>query len=93
VIEITDWAAEVLARSLDAARRLNPDAVIKLVRRGDRVEPVLAERAGADDVVMAGGAGVEVAVEAGLDGVLDVEPPHDRLVLKPPGSAPSPRDR
>jgi hypothetical protein len=32
-----------------------------------------------------------VLVEEGLEGLLDVEEPHDRLVLRPAGSTPNPR--
>jgi hypothetical protein len=30
-------------------------------------------------------------VEPGLDGLIDIEEPHDRLVLRPPGSSPNSR--
>jgi len=88
-VETTDLAKEVLRRSVAAARRFNPEATIRLVRRGSAVEPVLAERAepGDERLDLEG-----VVVESGIGGLLDVEPPHDRLVLKPPGSAPNPRE-
>jgi hypothetical protein len=31
-------------------------------------------------------------VEAGLEGLVDIEEPHDRLVLKPAGSPPNVRE-
>jgi hypothetical protein len=33
-----------------------------------------------------------VFVEGGLEGLVDIEEPHDRLVLRPAGSTPNPRD-
>jgi hypothetical protein len=90
VIEVTDWAQDILTRSQQAARRFNPNTVIRLARDGAEVVALLAERPQeADQEVRAGD--VVVYAEAELDGVLDVEEPHDRLVLKPPGSAPNPR--
>lgn len=79
-VEISDAAVEVLRRSLDAARRLNPDVVIRLVRDASSVRTVLAEAAEPSDTLTE-----LVAVEAGIDGVLDVESPHDRLVLRARG--------
>jgi hypothetical protein len=90
VIEVTDWAQDILTRSQQAARRFNPNTVIRLARDGAEVVALLAERPQeADQEVRAGD--VVVYAEAELEGVLDVEEPHDRLVLKPPGSAPNPR--
>ena len=90
MIEVTDWAQDILTRSQQAARRFNPNTVIRLARDGAEVVALLAERPQeADQEVRAGD--VVVYAEAELDGVLDVEEPHDRLVLKPPGSAPNPR--
>lgn len=85
-VEVTDAAAEVLRRSLEAARRFNPDVVIRLVREASGVKTVLAERAEPSDALIERGLAV-VAVEAGLEGVLDVESPHDRIVLRSPGLA------
>jgi hypothetical protein len=90
VLEFTEWARDILARSQQAARRFSPGAVIRLARRGGGVEAVLAE--GPEDGDRAEAAGeVIVYVEDGLEGLVDVEEPHDRLVLKPPGSAPNVR--
>ena len=36
-LEFTGWAIEILQRSHEAARRLNPDAVVRLHRTGDGV--------------------------------------------------------
>jgi hypothetical protein len=90
VIEVTDWARDILTRSHAAARRFNPDATIRLARVGSEVQAVLAGApAPGDQAVQIGE--VTVYVEAGLEGRIDVEEPHDRLVLKPPGSSPNPR--
>jgi hypothetical protein len=90
MIEFTDWAKDILTRSQDAARRFNPDALIRLVRTPSGVQAVLT------DHVEAGDHAVEVAgmilyVEAGLEGLIDIEEPHDRLVLRPAGSRPNVR--
>jgi hypothetical protein len=90
VIEVTEWARDILTRSHEAARRFNTDATIRLARTSTGVEAVLAEGPEPDDQVVRLGEAT-VYVESGLEGVVDVEEPHDRLVLKPPGAAPNPR--
>ncbi len=91
MIEFTEWARDILSRSWQAARRFNPDAKIRLARVGGAVQAVLTDEAeGTDQAVAIGEA--TVFVEAGLDGLVDVEEPHDRIVLKRPGSAPNPRE-
>jgi hypothetical protein len=90
VIEVTEWARDILTRSQDAARRFNPGATIRLARVGDTVQAVLAETPEPGDQPVELGE-VTVHVEEGLDGLLDVEEPHDRLVLRPAGSSPNPR--
>jgi len=90
VIEFTDWAKDILTRSHEAARRFNPDARIRLARVGGAVQAQLTDRPGHDDQVVDVG-GVTVYVEAGLEGLVDIEEPHDRPVLKPPGSTPNVR--
>ncbi len=90
MIEVTEWAQDILGRSQEAARRFNEDTVIRLVRKGEGVEAVLAEGPEEDDQrVMAGE--VMVYAEHDLEGLVDIEEPHDRIVLKPPGSTPNPR--
>ena len=78
-------------RSHAAATRFNPDAKIRLARTDSGVEAILAERAEPSDEPIDIG-GVTLYVESGLDGLLDVEEPHDRLVLRPTGSPPNQRD-
>jgi hypothetical protein len=90
VIEVTEWAMDILTRSQAAARRFNPDATIRVARVGGDVQAVLAEAPeGGDQELHFGEA--TIYVEAGLEGLIDVEEPHDRLVLKPPGSEANPR--
>jgi hypothetical protein len=90
VLEVTDWARDILTRSHQAAQRFDPSTTIRLARAGTEVQAQLAESARPDDQPVDLGE-VTVYVEAGLEGLIDVEEPHDRLVLKPPGSAPSVR--
>ena len=90
VVEFTDWAKDILTRSQQAARRFNPDAVIRLARAGAEVQAMLAEGPEPGDQAEEVD-GVTVYVESGLDGLVDVEEPHDRLVLRPEGSPPNVR--
>ena len=90
MIEVTDWAQDILTRSQEAARRFNPDARIRLARVGGGVEAVLAERPEPSDREVEVGT-MTLYVEEGLQGLLDVEEPHDRLVLRPAGSDPNVR--
>ena len=91
MIEVTEWARDILGRSQAAAVRFNPGTVIRLVRTRDGgVEARLADGPEpTDQPVEAGDA--KVFAEEGLEGVLDIEEPHDRVVLKPPGSPPNER--
>ena len=83
-IEFTDWATEILRRTHAAARRLNPDATVRLHRRGDGVEFSLTDERHEGDAHVAE-SGFELWVEPGLEGTVDVVEPHDRLILRPPG--------
>ena len=90
-IDFTDWAKDILQRADAGARRLNPAARVRLVRAGAVMEAVLADTPGAgDDVVSIGEA--TIFIESGLQGLVDIEEPHDRLVLKPLGSQPNIRE-
>lgn len=90
MIEVTDWARDILTRSHAAARRFNAGAAIRLARTASGVEAILAEgpEPGDQEVELGQAA---IYVEPGLEGLIDVEEPHDRLVLKPPGSPHNPR--
>jgi len=90
VIEFTDWAKDILARSQAAARRFNPDAKIRLAKVGGAVQAQLTDRPRDDDQVFDLD-GTTVYIEAGLEGLVDIEEPHDRPVLKPAGSRPNDR--
>ena len=90
MIEVTEWAKDILGRAQAAARRFNPNARIRLTRVDDRVQAVLAEGALPSDRELGVG-DMTLLVEEGLEGLLDVEEPHDRLVLRPAGSTPNPR--
>jgi hypothetical protein len=88
VIDVTDWARDILTRSQVAARRHNPAARIRLARVGGSVQAILAEAPEPDDREERIG-DMTLYVERGLEGLLDVEEPHDRLVLRPVGSPPN----
>ena len=90
VLEVTDWARDILTRSHQAARRFNPGATIRLARMGGRIEATLAEAPEQDDHPLDLGE-VTVYAETGLEGLIDVEEPHDRIVLRPSGSTPNVR--
>jgi len=84
VIAFTDWATEILARTWEAARRFNPDAMVRLHRTADGVEFVLTDEHIETDTPIDGD-GFRLFVEEGLEGTVDVVEPHDRLILRPPG--------
>jgi hypothetical protein len=85
VIEFTDWAIDILRRAHEAARRFNPDATIRVERAAGGVAFALTDEPRPGDSIVHGD-GFDVLVEDGLDGVVDVVEPHDRLILRPPGS-------
>jgi len=86
MIEFTPRASEILRRSTEAARRFNPDARIRVFRRGGGVEFALAERPEPGDREIEG-EGFEVLVAEEIDGVVAVVEPHDQLVVRPAGSS------
>jgi hypothetical protein len=92
VIEFTDWARDILNRAQAAAIRFDPRARVRLARTGTGVEALLVHEPESGDAEVDAG-GVLVFVEAGLQGLVDVEEPHDRLVLRPAGSTPNPRSQ
>lgn len=90
MIEFTDWAVDILNRSQQAARRFDPSVHIRLARTLQGVQAVLAQEPGdADEPVEVGE--MTLWVERGLEGLVDIEEPHDRLVLRPAGSTPNVR--
>lgn len=90
MIEVTEWARDILTRAQEAARRFDPEARIRLARIDGGVQAVLTDSAQTGDREVEVG-DMTLFVEDGLDGLVDVEEPHDRLVLRPAGSAPNVR--
>ena len=82
MIDVTGRAADLLAKADSAARRFNPDARIRVVPDGVGVRFVLTDGHEDGDTVVERN-DVTFFVDATLDGVVDVEEPHDRLVLQP----------
>jgi hypothetical protein len=89
-IEITEWARDILGKSQEAARRFNPDARIRLTRGPGGVQAVLTDAPSPSDQTVEIGS-MTLFVETGLEGLVDIEEPHDRVVLKPAGSPPNVR--
>jgi hypothetical protein len=89
-ITFTDWATDILGRAQQAARRFDPEARLRLAKTPNGVQAVLVHDPDPDDRALETG-GVTVYVESGLQGLVDVEEPHDRLVLRPAGSPPNDR--
>lgn len=88
MLEITEWASDLLARSRDAARRFQPGVVIRVVPRAGGIEAKLAEAPEHDDEPSP----IEgVYLAPGLDGMIDAQEPHSELVLRPAGSTPNER--
>jgi hypothetical protein len=85
MIEVTEWARDILSKSQQAATRFNPAARIRLTKTHGGVQAVLTDAPPSTDQPVEIGA-LTFYVEAGLEGLVDIEEPHDRLVLKPAGS-------
>ena len=90
MIELTNWARDILTRAAEAATRFNPDARIRLARTLQGVQALLTDEPQPDDQILTFDS-TTVFVERGLEGLVDVEEPHDRLVLRPTGSTPNER--
>jgi len=82
VIEITDRAIELLEKATEAARRFDPSAGIRIVGHPGNVRFELADGPAPGDRAVECGR-VTIHVEAHLTGLIDVEEPHDQLVLRP----------
>jgi hypothetical protein len=86
VIVFTEWATDILRRSHEAARRFNPNVTLRMARRADgTVAFELTDERGEGDLLVHGD-GFDLLAQDGLDGIVDVVEPHDRLILRPPGS-------
>lgn len=90
MVTFTEWAREILGKSQAAARRFDPQARLRIARTSVGVQAVLVHDPDPDDTPYEFD-GVTVFVERGLGGLVDVEEPHDRLVLRPAGSTPNAR--
>ena len=86
MITCTEWAGDILRRSVAAATRFDPGAGIRLARQGGGVVFALATGPNEGDAIVEGD-GYVLWVEAGLAGTVDVVEPHDQLILRPPGDA------
>ena len=92
-LEFTEWARDILTRSQEAATRFNPDARVRIARTdAGPVGALLTEDAEPGDREVDVAPGVLVLVEEGLAGLIDIEEPHDRIVLRPAGSTPNTRE-
>ena len=81
MIDFTDWALQILRRSHEAARRFNPDATVRVFRKGSGVEFALVDEPASGDQVI-DREDFTLYVEQGIEGVIDVVEPHDQLVLR-----------
>ena len=91
MIEITDWARDILRRADLAARRLNPEARVRLARAPGGLVSQLTDAPEPGDATLDVD-GAEILIAGDLQGLVDIEEPHDRLVLRPLGSEPNPRE-
>ena len=89
MLQFTERAVQILQRAHEAARRFNPEAMVKVHRRGDGVAFDLTDRPEEGDEVIEH-PGFAILAERGLTGVVDVVEPHDRLVLIPAGTQATP---
>ncbi len=82
-MELTPRAAEILARTQAAMGRFSPGTMVRASRMPTGVVFSLVDRAEEGDGRVEGD-GFILLVEEGLEGIVDVEEPHDHLVLLPP---------
>ena len=82
MIEFTDWAVQILHRSHEAARRFNPNATVRVFRKGSGVEFALVDEPQDGDQVVERD-DFTLFVQQGIEGTIDVVEPHDQLVLRP----------
>ena len=88
MLAFTDWAIEILSRADAAARRFNPDVLVRVVREassGVRFE--LTDEGDPTDQVLEHPSGFTLLVQDGLEGTVDVVEPHDQLILRSPGDS------
>jgi hypothetical protein len=82
MVTLTDRARDALLGSLEAARRFDPTATLRVVRLDGGIRVVFAEGPEpADDLVDLGGA--TVGFEAGIDGTVDAGEHNELTVVAP----------
>ena len=81
MIDVSERAAVLLAKADAAARRFNPDARIRVIPADGGVRFVLSDGPEDGDVPVERD-GVTFFADPTLNGIVDVEEPHDRLVLR-----------
>ncbi|MGH2768020.1 MAG: hypothetical protein ACRDIF_03575 [Actinomycetota bacterium] len=81
MFEISDEALAVLERAYEAAARFDPEAKVRIYRRGDRIETGFAHAPSPGDRVLERG-GFSFFVEGGIAGTLDVSAEHDHLIVR-----------
>lgn len=97
MVEFSAWATTILRRADEAARRFNPDARVRLSRTpaiGRELRAQVAPGAVTTELVDAPQpgdvtvdlGGIVIYVAGDVEGLIDVEEPHDRIVTKPAGS-------
>lgn len=82
-MEISEAAADVLAKAYDAASRFNPNSRVRVFRRKGEIETGFADAPQPDDMTIEHqGMVLYVAGDVG-EGILDTSLQHDHLVLRP----------
>jgi hypothetical protein len=82
MLQISEQATDVLERAHEAASRFDPDARVRIYRRGDVIETGFAHEPFPGDQVVEH-AGLTLFVEEGIAGVLDTSAEHDHLLVRP----------
>ncbi len=81
-MQISESAADVLARAYDAAARFNPEAKIRVFRRKGQIQTSFADvPEPGDQVVEHEGMTLYIASDVG-EGTLDTTAQHDQLILR-----------
>jgi hypothetical protein len=82
MVTLTERARAALRGSLEAARRFDPDAHLRVVRVEGVVRAVLAEAPDPNDLALDIG-GMTIGVEPGIDGTLDAGEHNELAVVAP----------
>lgn len=82
MVTLTERALEALRASLEAARRFDPDTVLRVVRRDGGVHAIFVEQLDPlDERVDVGGS--TIGVEPAIDGTIDAGE-HNELIVAAP---------